>query len=163
LHFDNYIGSLKQRNIYTDCWLDFYINQRIEPQVKLACNQNKINKNDVDQFEQFYKALPNFFPNEKPALIHGDLWSGNFICDYNQQAVLIDPAIYYGNREMEIAFTQLFGGFHPTFYQTYFEIYPLGKGFEERVPVYNLYSLLVHLNLFGSGYYEQVMNVVSKF
>jgi len=163
LAFDNYIGSLKQSNTQTGNWLDFYTQQRIQPQIELAFNNNKINLKDVKQFQQFYKALANFFPNERPGLIHGDLWNGNFLCNQNQQAVLIDPAIYYANREMEIAFTQLFGGFHPTFYQIYNEIYPLEKGFKERVPVYNLYSLLVHLNLFGGHYYEQAMEVVKMF
>lgn len=163
LEFDNYIGSLKQSNTYTENWLKFYIQQRIQPQVKLAFNQNKINKNDIHQFEQFYKGLSNFFPKEPPALIHGDLWNGNFLCNHNKQVVLIDPAIYYANREMEIAFTKLFGGFHPVFYQTYQEIYPFEDGFEQRIPVYNLYSLLVHLNLFGGHYYKQVLNIVCRF
>lgn len=163
LDFDNYIGSLKQRNTYIESWVDFYIQNRIQPQAEIAFNQNKINKSDLQKFERFYKAIATMFPNEQPALIHGDLWSGNFICNKNMQAVLIDPAIYYANREIEIAFTQLFGGFHPTFYQTYREIYPLENGFEDRIPIYNLYSLLVHLNLFGEHYYEQVMGIVGRF
>jgi len=163
LEFDNYIGSLKQSNVLTDNWTDFYIQQRIQPQVELAFNHQRINKKDVDQFEQLYKALPGIFPDEKPALIHGDLWNGNFLCNSNQEAVLIDPAIYYAHREMEIAFTKLFGGFHPAFYKMYCDIYPLEIGFQKRVSVYNLYSLLVHLNLFGGHYYHQVMGVVKQF
>lgn len=163
LAFDNYIGSLKQVNTPANDWPDFYIQQRIEPQVQLAFNNQRISQKDVRQFEQFYKAVSSIFPNEKPALIHGDLWSGNFSCNLNQKAVLIDPAIYYAHREMEIAFTQLFGGFHPSFYEVYDEIYPLEKQFDERISIYNLYALLVHLNLSGGGYYDQVMDVVNRF
>jgi len=163
LEFDNYIGSLKQQNTFTNNWTDFYIEQRIQPQVELAYNNQKISKKNLSQFYQFYKTLAVIFPDEKPILIHGDLWDGNFLCDQNQKAVIIDPAIYYANREMEIASTQLFGGFHPTFYNVYNEIYPLEKQFDKRVPVYNLYSLLVHLNLFGGHYFHQVMKVVNSY
>ncbi len=163
LPFDNYIGSLKQSNTHNDSWTNFYIEQRIQPQVKLAFDHQKISKHDVHQFDQCYNTLPEFFPDEPPALIHGDLWSGNFLCDENGEAVLIDPAIYYANREMELAFTKLFGGFDAAFYHTYHDIYPLAKDFERRIPVYNLYSLLVHLNLFGGHYYGQVMDIVKLF
>jgi len=163
LHFDNYIGSVEQHNTFLNNWEDFYIEQRIQPQVELAFDQNRISKKNLVQFEYFYNTLTDIFPYEKPALIHGDLWSGNFLCNQNKQVVLIDPSIYYSNREMEIAFTKLFGGFHPTFYEVYQEIYPLEKDFGERVPIYNLYSLLVHLNLFGGLYYNQVIDVLNRF
>src|SRR5690606_14530146 len=103
------------------------------------------------------------FPQEKPALLHGDLWSGNLMINERGEPTLIDPAVYYGHREAELAFTQLFGGFEPEFYQAYHEAFPIAKGFDSRVDLYNLYPLLVHVNLFGGGYLQQVKNILDRF
>jgi protein-ribulosamine 3-kinase len=96
-------------------------------------------------------------------LLHGDLWSGNFLCGHNGDPVLIDPAVYFGHREMDIAMTKLFGGFDDTFYTAYNEERPMEGGWEERVDPCNLYPLLVHVNLFGGGYAAQVQQILKRF
>jgi fructosamine-3-kinase len=92
----------------------------------------------------FVQKLPSLIPNEKPSLIHGDLWSGNVMTDANGQVALVDPACYYGLREAELAFTTMFGGFDTSFYEAYHEVYPIENGFGDRIPIYNLYPLMVH-------------------
>jgi fructosamine-3-kinase len=99
---------------------------------------------------------------EKPSLLHGDLWSGNFIVDEHGEACLIDPAVYYGHREADLAMTRLFGGFDPTFYAAYAEVSPLAPGHEARLAVYQLYHVLNHLNLFGGGYFEQSKRILTR-
>ena len=103
------------------------------------------------------------FPKESPSLLHGDLWSGNFLVDEKGAPAIIDPAIYYGHREMELAFTMLFGGYDASFYQVYDEVFPLSKGFMKRKDIYNVYPLLVHLNLFGSSYLSQIRGILRTF
>ena len=95
--------------------------------------------------------------------MHGDLWSGNYISASNNKAVFIDPAVYYGHREIDLAMSLLFGGFSKEFYKTYTEVYPLEKDFKFRKDIYNLYPLLIHLNLFGKSYLRSVKTIVSKF
>lgn len=99
---------------------------------------------------------------EPPSLLHGDLWAGNFIPDEEGEACLIDPAVYYGHREADLAMTHLFGGFGEDFYRAYEEEFPLQPGHPERQPVYQLYHLLNHLNLFGRSYYAQCENILKK-
>ena len=113
--------------------------------------------------EALAKRLPELVPHQPASLIHGDLWSGNVICDKNGMPVLIDPAAHYGWAEADIAMTTLFGGFKPDFYDAYNSIRPLETGWLKRMPLYNLYHLLNHLNLFGGGYHSQVMTVVRQF
>jgi protein-ribulosamine 3-kinase len=117
----------------------------------------------VKSFENLYKLLPSLLPVEVPALVHGDLWSGNVIIDQLGSPCLIDPAVHYGNREAELAFTQLFGGFDDVFYNSYHEAFKLQNGFQQRADLYNLYPLLVHVNLFGGGYVQQVRSILKKF
>jgi fructosamine-3-kinase len=143
---------LLQSNEYTANWIDFFIEKRLKAQAGLAFYNGEIPRSLYDKFNDLYNKLPELLPSEKPALLHGDLWSGNVIVGSNGHVSLIDPAVYYGNREAEIAFTKLFGGFSSAFYDAYNEAFPLEKGFEERIDIYNLYPLLVHVNLFGSGY-----------
>ena len=100
---------------------------------------------------------------EKPSLVHGDLWSGNFITGSDGQAWLIDPAVYVGHAEADLAMTELFGGFHPRFYAAYREVNPLQPGYEQRRDLYNLYHLLNHLNLFGRGYLSSVLRILSRY
>jgi fructosamine-3-kinase len=116
----------------------------------------------LKKFQRIYPVLENFFPKEKPALLHGDLWSGNIMRGKNGMPVLIDPAVYYGHREMDLAFSRLFGGFESLFYESYETVFPLEPGFEERVPVYNLYPLLVHLLLFGKSYLSGIEKTVNR-
>ena len=100
---------------------------------------------------------------EKPSLLHGDLWSGNFMVTADGLPCLIDPAVYYGHREADIAMTQLFGGFQPEFYQAYNRAWPMEKDWQKRLDIFNLYPLLVHVNLFGGGYASQVLRIIRQF
>ncbi|MBL7983816.1 MAG: fructosamine kinase family protein [Flavobacteriales bacterium] len=160
---DNYIGSLRQSNTACAAWADFFITQRLEPQVKTACDRDRLGAGDALRFEQLYAQVPSLFPAEPPALLHGDLWNGNFLCDASGLPVLIDPAVYYGHREMDIAMTLLFGGFDDAFYDAYNSAWPLETGWRERVDLCNLYPLMVHVNLFGGRYVEQVRSILQRF
>ena len=150
LESDNYMGELPQDNRFRDCFSEFFIENRLKPQVKLAVEQKLLQPKKIQQFERLYKQLETIFPKEDPCAIHGDLWSGNFISNSNEQVVLIDPAVYYGHREIDLAMTTLFGGFSSSFLNFYNEIYPLEAGFENRKNIYNLYHLLIHLIMFGA-------------
>jgi protein-ribulosamine 3-kinase len=163
LDHDNYIGSLPQRNTPSNDWINFFIEHRLNAQVQLAIRSGKIPPSVPKDFDRLYDKLPSILPIEKPSLLHGDLWSGNLITDTKGQPCLIDPAVYYGNREAEIAFTGLFGGFSTTFYESYNAVYPLVAGHEKRTDLYNLYPLLVHVNLFGGGYVSQVVSILRRF
>jgi len=163
LEWDNFIGSLPQSNTPHESWSEFFINERLRPQVKQARDEGSLSAEDERTFERLYERLEHFFPEEAPALLHGDLWAGNVLGDEEGNPVLIDPAVYYGHREIELAFTNLFGGFSEAFYRAYTEEFPLADGFEERIPVYNLYPLLVHLNLFGRTYYPSLQRTLERY
>jgi protein-ribulosamine 3-kinase len=156
LDHGNYIGSLAQSNTKHADWKSFFMEERIQPQLKLAMEKNLVDSGTVKQFEKLFDRFDNLIPEEKPSLLHGDLWNGNFLVSENGKPTLIDPAVYFGHREMDLAMTKLFGGFDPEFYHAYEEAYPLQKGFEKRVDIHNLYPLLVHVNLFGGSYMQQV-------
>lgn len=160
---NNYIGSLVQSNTIHRQWAEFFIEQRLQPQIRLTMDKHLLDRTELELFDKLFQKLETFFPVELPALVHGDLWSGNFLCSTHSQPVIFDPACYYGHREMDIAMTKLFGGFDKRFYHTYNEIRPLESGWEERTEVCNLYPLLVHLNLFGSGYRKQIELTLRKF
>jgi protein-ribulosamine 3-kinase len=162
LDFNNYIGSLPQNNEFCESGIQFFIEKRLKVQAGLALYNGEISPNLHEKFQRLYEMLPSLLPDEKPALLHGDLWSGNYLVDGEGAAVLIDPAVYYGNREAEMAFTHLFGGFEPAFYHSYFEALPVATGFSERIPIYNLYPLMVHVNLFGSGYLSAVERTLTR-
>lgn len=159
LDHDNYIGSLPQQNSQHDDWCDFFITQRIEPQLKTLT----INNARAKMMESLFKKLSDIFPDERPALLHGDLWSGNIIADEVGSPVMIDPAVYYGHREAEIAFTQLFGGFEGTFYAAYQESFPLPPDHHKRVGLFNIYPLLVHANLFGGSYLSRAFGIIERW
>ena len=159
LDFDNYIGTLPQNNTQDKNWVDFFIRNRLLAQLDVGNYSLSVRQD----FEKLFKKLPDLFPNEKPAILHGDLWSGNFLVKDRETPVLIDPAIYFGNREMDIAMCKLFGGFHADFYASYNEEFPLESDWEERINLCNLYPLLVHVNLFGGGYLNQVKNILSYY
>jgi fructosamine-3-kinase len=163
LHFSNYIGSLAQSNTLTANGYDFFFEQRLLPQAGLALYKGLLPKPAYDALFRLRARLPELLPNERPALLHGDLWSGNVLVNEDGNPVLIDPAVYYGFREAELAFTKLFGGFDQRFYDAYDEAFPLEDGFNERVAIYNLYPLLVHTNLFGAGYVSGVERVLKHF
>lgn len=164
LHFDNYIGSLPQINTLNANGFTFFFEQRILPQAGLALYNELLDRRLYDKILTLRDRLPDLLPNDRPALLHGDLWVQNVVVqDQSGLAALIDPAVHYGFREAEIAFTKLFGGFDQRFYDAYHEAFPLDAGFEGRVPIYNLYPLLVHTNLFGTGYLAGVEKVLKRF
>ncbi|MEM0518073.1 fructosamine kinase family protein [Aequorivita flava] len=159
LDHDNYIGSLKQQNNICISASEFYITQRLEPQFKLASNHKFHFKN----LEILYKNISEEIPTEPPSLIHGDLWNGNFLISEKGEAFLIDPAVAFASREMDLAMMKLFGGFPEEVFYNYSAIFPLNEGWEKRVSLWQLYYLLVHLNIFGSGYLPQVNQIVNRF
>lgn len=163
LNHNNYIGSLPQSNRMYDSWTEFFILERLEPQVKMARDDGKIGNAFSQKFEKLFSVLENIFPVEKPALLHGDLWSGNYMTGSRGEAVIIDPAVYYGHREMDLGMTMLFGGFSSEFYSAYNEEFPLEKDRKKRTDICNLYPLMVHTNLFGGSYGMQVESILRRF
>lgn len=165
---DNFIGSTPQKNKAEDneakSWADFYWNKRLMFQLNLAEKNGHADK----KMRKLFADLENKYPlilegsEEPPALLHGDLWSGNYMSDESGNPVLIDPAVYYGHREADLAMTKLFGGFSNAFYEAYNRTWPLKEGFEKREPLYLLYHVLNHLNLFGSGYYSQSIRLLEN-
>ncbi len=157
---DNFIGSLPQHNKPHPDWVSFFVAERLVPQVTLALDKGLLWPGAEQHLQQFYARLPDICPAEPPALIHGDLWSGNFLAGSGAKPFLIDPAACFAHREMDLAMSRLFGGFAPEFYQAYQEVYPTDPGLEGRLEVYQLYYLLVHVNLFGRAYTPGVERVV---
>ena len=145
-------------------WPEFFLERRLRFQVRLAAQNGHGNAlaHLLDRAERVVLELLAAAP-EPPSLLHGDLWSGNFITDERGEPCLIDPAVYYGHREADLAMTRLFGGFAPAFYAAYAEALPLAPGHAERLPLYQLYHLLNHLNLFGGGYYAQSERILRRF
>ena len=137
--------------------------ERLDKQVRLALRNGLLDASAEKLFEKLYVTLDEILPEEPPHLVHGDLWSGNFIVSEEGKACLIDPAVYYGNREVDLAMSTLFGGFSPEFYSSYNEEFPLLEGWKERLDIYNLYPLLIHLNLFGSSYLGSILSVLRRF
>ncbi len=163
LDHDNYIGKLPQPNKFKSSWIDFFIENRLEFQLKLAVQNRLVDSAFVNRYRNFYRQLPDLLPVDRPALLHGDLWSGNAMVSSEGSACVIDPAVYYGHREIEIAFTRMFGGFDRDFYKGYQEAYPFDPGFEERVDIYNIYPHMVHVNLFGTSYLSGVESVLRRY
>jgi len=163
LGFDNYMGSLPQKNTKHADFISFFIQERLEPQIKLARDDGYINHKQIQQSERLYAELPSMFPLEKPALVHGDLWSGNFMNDEKGNPVIMDPAVYFGHREVDIAMTTMFGGFSSQFYQKYQDFFPMDPGWETRLDYYKLYPILIHVNLFGYSYVGSFDRIVSRF
>jgi len=160
---NNYIGSLTQNNKIFPSWHLFYSECRILPLVKQLFDQGIFLKQDLLSAELVCKKSEFLFPHEPPALLHGDLWSGNFKITTEGEAAIFDPAVYYGHREMDIGMTLLFGGFAQQFYEAYHEIYPLEKGWRQRLPLTQLYPLLVHALLFGGHYVESVRREMKNY
>lgn len=163
LDHHNYIGRLPQNNDWRDDWISFFRECRIEPQFKMAQQSGYFSNSTRQSLDHLFEALPDIFPDEPASLLHGDLWGGNYLCDKQNRPVMIDPAVYYGHREMELAFTRMFGGFGADFYRAYEEVWPLTPGFSQRKDIYNLYPLLVHVNLFGGAYVSQTESIIRRF
>ncbi|MEO3406980.1 fructosamine kinase family protein [Mucilaginibacter sp. CAU 1740] len=160
---DNYMGSLHQSNKQHDSWANFFIAERLLPMVKMAVDNHELSQTDMRRFEDLYNKLPDLFIEEAPSLIHGDLWGGNYLISSDGKPYLIDPAVSYSNREFDIAMTTLFGGFDNAFYEAYNAEFPLQPGWQKRLKLWNLYPLLVHVNLFGGSYAQQVRQNLAAF
>ena len=159
---DNFIGARPQKNTLSSSWISFFRENRLAPQFKAA--DSYFTPADREKITKLLDNLDRFLIEpEQPSLLHGDLWSGNVMCGSDGKAMLIDPACYVGHREADLAMTELFGGFPPSFYDSYKEAFPLQLGYEERRDLYNLYQLLNHLNLFGPTYLEPVLSIVSEY
>ena len=163
LNKNNYMGSLPQSNTKHHTWSLFFVEERLKPMVAIALQKRLLVSGDADAFEKLYAKLPGLFDEEPPSLIHGDLWAGNYLTDENAQPYLIDPAACYGHREFDLAMTTLFGGFSDDFYEAYDEAFPLQNDWRQRIALWNLYPLLVHLNLFGTGYLGQVRDCLTEY
>jgi fructosamine-3-kinase len=163
LDFDNYIGSLPQYNGFKNNWIDFFRENRLRYQINLASQKGLIPDDILHKFDHLLNKLPNFLIEEQPSFLHGDLWNGNYFYDMQGKAVIFDPAIYYGHREVDIAMMSLFGGFDPKIYSIYNELYPMEKGWKARLKIYQLYPLLVHLNLFGESYLISIEQILNSF
>jgi fructosamine-3-kinase len=165
LDHDNYIGSTPQYNDWMYDWIEFFREKRLKPQLELAIHKGRCDSSRRKKLEILMSHLDNWLAGvtRKPSLLHGDLWGGNVIGDETGKPVLIDPAVYYGDREADLAFTQMFGGFSSTFYQAYQEVYPLEPDFQTRFEIYNIYHILNHLNLFGESYGYSLDATLQRF
>lgn len=159
----NFIGSLPQQNHAHDTWPEFYWYQRILPQLKMALGKNLLQANLIPEEEKALTMLRNLFGEVSPSLLHGDLWGGNYLISTDGTPYLIDPAVYYGHAMVDIAMSRLFGGFSADFYDAYHQIIPQPSHHDEQIDLYQLYYLLVHLNLFGSGYYSSVSSILKRY
>jgi fructosamine-3-kinase len=160
---NNYIGSTPQSNTWMEDGFNFFAEQRLIFQARLAVQAGRLTALDLGKIEWLAARLPELVPHQPASLIHGDLWSGNALTDADGAPALIDPAAHYGWAEAELAMTTLFGSFPSAFYTAYQEVRPLPPGLFERFPLYNLYHLLNHLNLFGGGYLGAVKQVLGSF
>jgi fructosamine-3-kinase len=159
-HQDNTIGATPQPNPWTASWLDFYREHRLEHQFRLAQRRG----GRFPRRSELLQALPDLLAGHSPApaLVHGDLWSGNAAVTAAGDPVIFDPATYYGDREVDLAMTELFGCFPTTFYEGYQAAYPLEAGYAQRKILYNLYHILNHFNLFGGGYEAQANRMIDQ-
>jgi protein-ribulosamine 3-kinase len=166
---NNYIGSTPQINRNDENtkknWTSFYLNKRLLYQFRLAEKNGYADSELRDAFTRTEDKIESILKgsDEMPSLLHGDLWSGNYMTDENGEACLIDPAVYYGHREADLAMTKLFGGFPASFYDAYNEAFPLREGWEYRENIYMLYHVLNHLNIFGRGYYEKAISLMKFY
>lgn len=149
----NFVGTLPQDNRGCANWCEFYVERRLRP---LMLNRWR------DRFERLFAALPHWLPEEPLSRLHGDLWAGNALVGPQGEPCLIDPAVYIGHREVDLAMMRLFGGFGPRVWAAYEEAFPLSDGHQDRLPLYQLYPLLVHVHLFGGSYAAQVEQALSR-
>lgn len=159
---DNTIGSTPQPNTPSDNWVEFYREQRLRFQLELAARHG--GDGLLNNGERLVADLEGFFTDYQPvpSLLHGDLWGGNYSTDRDGNPVIFDPATYYGDREADIAMTELFGGFPHDFYAAYNDAWPLDAGYKTRKTLYNLYHVINHFNLFGGGYLSQADHMISS-
>ena len=165
LDHDNFIGSTPQKNNLEKDGIIFFRDHRIQFQRQLAQKAGLLPVSIDKKIDSLCENLNRFLDasGERPALMHGDLWSGNYFPDSKGNPCIFDPAVYYGLREADIAMTELFGKLPERFYDAYHEAFPMNHGYHERKDLYNLYHLLNHLNLFGSSYLSSVQKIVNRF
>ena len=161
-HRDNTLGLTPQLNDWTENWVDFFRDQRLRFQLRLAA-ENGFSDELQGRGLRLIKRLPIYFDNSEveSSLLHGDLWAGNWGCSLGGP-VIFDPAVYYGDRETDLAMTRLFGGFGKDFYDAYESSWPLREGHQVRLKLYQLYHVLNHLNLFGSAYLERATELIDE-
>lgn len=162
-HRDNTIGSTPQPNERGDDWIAFWRERRLGFQLDLAARNGhggELRRRGEQLLARFAELFADYRP--VPALLHGDLWGGNAGCTVDEEPVIFDPACYYGDREADLAMTELFGGFPERFYAAYREALPLDVGYPQRRTLYNLYHVLNHLNLFGGGYRTQAEHMIDR-
>ena len=162
-HNNNYCGATTQLNQQMHDGYEFYATQRLLPQGKWARDKGILGHGHTMKLDRLAARLADYIPQQRAGLVHGDLWHGNVLCVENGIPAIIDPACYWGWPESDIAMTVLFGGFDAGFYQSYKAIIPSAEGFDERVPVYNLYHVLNHLNVFGVAYKSHVEAILDRF
>lgn len=160
---DNYMGALPQDNTPQDDWYSFFTKQRILPLAAQAMAKDLLSVKELEQAQKLCERLHQYFPDVRPSLLHGDLWSGNFLCNQHQKPVLIDPATHFGHPASDLALATLFGGFAPAFYEAYHYHAPLSTNCRAQWDICNLYPLLVHLILFGSSYHGQVSALLRRY
>ncbi len=163
LDHDNFIGRLPQANTPAPTWAEFYGSHRLEPQLRLAHQQGLASPVLRRGFARVLARLPELVgPPEPPARLHGDLWGGNLMVDERGEPCLIDPAVHAGHREVDLAMMRLFGGFGPRVFAAYQEAWPLAPGHQQRVPLYQLFYLMVHVNMFGGSYVAQAERTLEQ-
>jgi len=163
LDVDNFIAVLPQRNAKADTFAEFYRAQRLSPLARSAADRGLLSARDLASFDALYARLGALIPEEPPSRLHGDLWSGNVHVDEAGAPVLIDPAVYGGHREVDLAMLRLFGAPNARFFAAYDEVSPRAPGHEERVALFQLYPLLVHVNLFGASYVPQLRSALKRY
>ncbi|UJH67157.1 fructosamine kinase family protein [Allomuricauda sp. SCSIO 65647] len=160
---DNFIGSLPQCNQQHVDWATFYVRERLLPQIKMGWQQNLLSKQQIPSTAKMLDVCQNLFGKVTPSLLHGDLWGGNYLIASNGTPYLIDPAVYAGHSAVDLAMSRLFGGFGTSFYEAYHEVIPPHQNQRQCNDVYQLYYLLVHLNLFGSSYRNSVLVLLKQY
>ena len=159
---DNFIGQLPQQNTVDKDWISFYYYQRLLPQFQVAVQNSYFEKKNIPTYEIYRLAVSEFLKDIHPSPLHGDLWNGNYIISDSGEIYLIDPSVYWGHSMVDIAMTKLFGGFDQVFYKAYFDIIGKRLFIEQQIDLYQLYYLLVHLNLFGRSYLSAVMSILKR-
>ncbi|MCF3108467.1 fructosamine kinase family protein [Niabella sp. CC-SYL272] len=163
LNGNNYLAIWPQDNTPAETWPEFYSTRRVLPLVRELVDMGNLGKKDLVNADNFCRRLPDLFPEEHPALLHGDLWSGNLLFLPDGSPAIFDPAVYYGHREIDIGMTCLFGGFDRIFYEAYHQTYPLHPGWQQRIPYAQLYPLLLHAWLFNGHYTGEVKRILGSF
>ncbi|MEM8999642.1 MAG: fructosamine kinase family protein [Bacteroidota bacterium] len=167
LHFggaqSNFIGNLKQNNTPNANWSYFYVHERLIPQLQLALKNGYLGAKYLPKTGKLLQTCEVFFENVTPSLLHGDFWSGNFMISVDGTPYIIDPAVYVGHSEVDLSMSKLFGGYDKAFYSAYYEVIPPHGQQKALTEIYQLYYLLVHLNLFGTSYTNSVLSILKHY